>query len=702
MTDIHRATFIEEAHELLSELENALLELEETPHDMDLVGKVFRAMHTIKGSGAMFGFDDIAEFTHQIETAYDKVRNGEIPVTKEMISLTLSAGDIIKGMLDDSGGPGQSQASSKEIVNAFKNMTSTEVEGGPALQEPASGPKTTSPVQLEGTETSAFRIRFKPSPEIFASGSNPLLLLDELRDLGECEIVAQRDGIPDLENMNPETCYVYWDIIVSTDKGLNAIKDVFIFVEDQCELSIDRVEVASGGDIKRLGEILVERGDITDEQLQSGLEDKKLLGEILVEKGVVSPDKVESALAEQEHLKKVREKSQAKEENISSIRVPAEKLDILVNLVGELVTVQARLSQTASVLSNNELVSVAEEVERLTAELRDTTLNIRMLPIGTTFGRFKRMIHDLSQELGKEIEMTTEGAETELDKTVIERLNDPLVHLIRNCIDHGIEKPTDRLSAGKPRVGNIHLSAIHSGANVIIKIRDDGKGLDRKAILAKAVERGLASSGAELTEREIFDFVFSAGFSTAEKVTNVSGRGVGMDVVKRAIDALGGSIEMTSQEGIGTTVSIGLPLTLAIVDGLLVKIGTDHFVLPLTIVEECVELTQRDVEKSHGRNIANIRGRIVPYIRLRDEFGIAGVAPDIEQIVIAGINKERIGLVVDNVIGEHQTVIKNLGKFYKDVDAVSGATILGDGTLALIIDVLKLVKQVETREAAVA
>ena len=323
-----------------------------------------------------------------------------------------------------------------------------------------------------------------------------------------------------------------------------------------------------------------------------------------------------------------------------------------------------------------------------------------MLPIGTTFGRFKRLIRDLSQELGKEIEMTTEGEDTELDKTVIERLNDPLVHLIRNCIDHGIETPEERECLGKPRVGTIHLSAVHSGAYVVIRIKDDGKGLDREAILAKAIEKGLISPNSEVTDKEVFSFVFAAGFSTAKEVTNVSGRGVGMDVVKRAIDALRGSVDMASEKGKGTTVTIKLPLTLAIVEGLLVVVGADNFVLPLSIVEECVELTREDTEKAHGRHIANIRGEIVPYIRLRNEFGIPGDCPDIEQIVITGVNGERVGFVVDQVVGQHQTVIKNLGTFYKDVDSVSGATILGDGTVALILDVPKVVRSVELAEAA--
>jgi two-component system chemotaxis sensor kinase CheA len=379
--------------------------------------------------------------------------------------------------------------------------------------------------------------------------------------------------------------------------------------------------------------------------------------------------------------------------------VPAERLDALVNLVGELVTVQARLSQIASRSSDGIILSLSEEVERLTGELRDTTLNIRMLPIGSTFGRFKRLVRDLSLELGKEIELTTEGAETELDKTVIEKLNDPLVHLIRNSIDHGIEAPETRTSAGKPRIGTIHLSAVHSGANVKIQIKDDGSGLNKEAILAKAIEKGLVSTNADLTDKELYNFILHPGFSTAQKVTNVSGRGVGMDVVKRAIEGLRGSIDISSEKGKGTTINVTLPLTLAIVEGLLVAIKENYFVLPLSIVEECVELTREDVQKAHGKNIAYIRGEMVPYIRLRKEFNIVGEPPSIEQIVITGNNGDRVGFVVDTVMGEHQTVIKNLGRFYKDVEGVSGATILGDGTVALIVDIPKLIKNVELTEA---
>ncbi len=460
MNDAHRETYKEEARELLVELENALLELAETPDDKDIIGKVFRAMHTIKGSGAMFGFDNVARFTHEIETVYDKVRSGDIPVTKTLISLTLRARDIILAMLDDPAYEAPTETAPQEIIGAFRELLLASDGESPPLPTASLSSTEAShllPRETPAGEISTYRIRFIPSPDIFITGTNPFLLLDELHSLGECSIIAQRDSIPDLDTIDPERCYISWDIVVSTNKGLNAVKDVFIFVEDLCEIKIDVIEpgvvVEGGGDLKKLGEILVERGDVTEQQLQSGLSEKRLLGEILIDKGVVAPDRIESALAEQLHMKTMREKTRTKEEGISSIRVPAEKLDILVNLVGELVTVQARLSQIASNLSGNELTSVAEEVERLTAELRDNTLNVRMLPIGTTFGRFKRLIHDLSEELGKEIDMTTEGAETELDKTVIERLNDPLVHLIRNCIDHAIEPPEARLSAGKSRKG---------------------------------------------------------------------------------------------------------------------------------------------------------------------------------------------------------------------------------------------------------
>jgi two-component system chemotaxis sensor kinase CheA len=364
-------------------------------------------------------------------------------------------------------------------------------------------------------------------------------------------------------------------------------------------------------------------------------------------------------------------------------------------MVGELVTVQARLSQAAANRNDSELLAIAEEIERLTAELRDNSLNMRMLPIGTTFSKFKRLVRDLSGELGKKIELKTLGAETEIDKTVIEKLNDPLVHLIRNSLDHGIEMPEVRRKAGKPETGTVLLSATHSGDSVEITIQDDGKGLDRTAIFAKGVEKGLISADAHLSESEIFNLIFAPGFSTASVITGVSGRGVGMDVVKRAIEALRGSIDIKSRAGEGSTITIRIPLTLAIIECLLISVAGDTFALPLSIVEECVELSQADIARAHGRHLINVRDQIVPYIPLREEFEISEEPPAIQQVVITNHNGNRVGFVTDQVIGQHQSVIKTLGRMCKEVKGISGATILGDGSVALILDVNHLTQKAE-------
>ena len=698
MIEAHIATYREEANELLSELETSLLELEETPEDSELIGRVFRAMHTIKGSGAMFGFDEIAGFTHEVETVFDLVRNGRMAVTKQLLNLTLRARDHIKSLLEASvNGSDIDRVEGDAIIAGLKQLVpgAEPVEFLRAAQ--TSAPSVPAPAGARKT----WRIRFKPIPEIFMSGTNPIALINELRDLGTCHVIAHTDLVPHLSEMTPEHCYIYWDIILTSNRGIDAIKDVFIFCEDDCELKIDLVDDGheeSDQSYKKLGDILVERGDLSPVEMNKILSMQKRFGELAVAIGAVTPDKIQSALVEQQQVKVVRQE-RASQDATTSIRVPAEKLDQLVNLVGELVTVQAHLSQTAALQHNPDFAAIAEEVERLTEELRDTALNIRMLPIGSTFTKFKRLVRDLSQELCKEIEMETEGAETELDKTVIERLNDPLVHLIRNSIDHGIEMPEVRRAAGKPSQGTVHLGAEHSGDSVLITIRDDGAGLDRDRIREKAVERGLIAATAELSDREIYNMIFAPGFSTAAKVTSVSGRGVGMDVVKKGIEALRGSIDISSTRGMGSTITLRIPLTLAIIESLLVRIDNNYFVLPLSHVEECVELTREDLKNAHGRNLANVRGNIIPYIPLRQQFGISSNRPDIEQIVITGINGSKVGFVVDSVIGEHQTVIKTLGRMYRDVKGVSGATILGDGTVALILDMGVLYRAAELEHA---
>ncbi|MCE5242278.1 MAG: chemotaxis protein CheA [Syntrophobacteraceae bacterium] len=688
MKDNYREVFKEEAAELLSELESSLLDLEENPEDAETIGRVFRALHTIKGSGAMFGFDDIAAFTHEVETVFDLVRNGQRAVTKELVDLTLSARDVIRSMLEDpEDGDGTTRSLAEGIIAGLK-------EG-----DHPSGPHAAEKPEAAQGEVVTYRIGIRPHRGIFKTGTNPLLLLNELRSLGECRVVALLDGIPELEALDPEDCYTDFNVVLTTDAGVNAIRDVFIFSEDDCDLAIEAVADSDGPcPEKKLGEILVERGDVSREELTRVLTEQKRIGELLVDAGVVDAARVESALAEQQQIRQLKRRKED-EEAATSIRVPAERLDTLVDLVGELVTVQARLSQTVASMCHPELISIAEEVERLTGELRDNTMSIRMLPIGTTFKKFKRLVRDLSAELGKEVVLITEGAETELDKTVIERLNDPLVHLIRNSIDHGIEEPGARESCGKPRQGTVRLSASHSGANVLICITDDGAGLDADAIRAKAIEQNLISQDSELTEKEIFSLIFTAGFSTSREVTSISGRGVGMDVVRRSIEALRGSIEVNSQKGAGATITLKLPLTLAIIDGLLVEVGAGRYVLPLSTVEECVELGREEVSNSNGRHVTYLRGEIVPYVPLRDTFAITGTPPEIEQIVITEVFGSKVGFVVDRVIGQYQTVIKNLGRVYRGVKEISGATILGDGTVALILDISQILNGVELNES---
>ncbi len=688
-------TFKDEALELIQELEEALLELEESPQESAQIDRVFRALHTLKGSGGLAGFDDVAGFCHEAETIFEQVRSGERQVEQSLVSLTLRAQDHLKGMvLAEFGGEPVDDELTAELVAAFKALL-------PCHREDA---ELTS-IQLKSSigDQLTFRVRFKPDASLFKQGVQPQFLLGELARLGDAVIVAQVDKIPSFEELDPEDCFVYWDVLLTTDQDEDAIRDVFIFVEDDCELIIQQIDDGSQldqpEDYKRLGEILVEKGDLTEDDLEKYLREKKRLGEALVEEGAVDGGKIQSALAEQERVKNLR-KERKTQDAMESIRVKSDRLDSLVNLVGEMVTVQARLSQFAGSRIDAELLAISEEVERLTWDLRDQVLNIRMLPIGGTFTRFKRLVRDLGSELGKDVMLITEGGDTELDKTVIDQLNDPLVHLVRNSIDHGIEPPDVRVAIGKPRKGRITLSASHSGANVVLTISDDGAGLDPDRILAKAIERGMVSPQSEMTERDIFNLIFEPGFSTATEVSSVSGRGVGMDVVRQAVDALRGSIEVRSEAGQGTSFIVKLPLTLAIIDGLLINISSENYILPLSAVEECIELNRDDTERSHGRNLVKVRGEIVPYVRLRDEFKINGQCPEIEQIVIVNLEGVRVGFAVDHVVGEHQTVIKNLGRMYQDTDGISGATILGDGRVALILDLPQLADKAEAAERA--
>jgi two-component system chemotaxis sensor kinase CheA len=646
--DRHKQAFQEEAREILVDLESSLLELNENPQDGDLVGRVFRSMHTIKGSGAMFGFEALAAFTHHLETAFDEVRNGRLQVTPALVDLSLAAIDCIKAMLEEpTGGASVDEAATAAILTKLKSLT-----GSAAAESSAVAPtaQDTSVLAVGGTPTE-WLIHFFPGPEFLRNGANPLLLLRELRQLGELETKASMAAVPPMGELDPERCYVGWEIVLKTAAPVEAIQDVFIFVEDCCELKIDPVAAQAAA----------------------------------------KPNA--PAKSPEDPRKSPGRRDSDKHDTASSLRVPAAKLDEFVNLVGELVTVQARLIEIAARRDDPDVTAVSEEIERLTSALRENSMSIRMLPIRGTFERFRRLVHDLARDLHKNVELTIEGADTDLDKTVIDQLNDPLLHLIRNSMDHGIESPEARIAAGKPPIATIHLSARHSGANVLIGVTDDGRGIDAVAVRERAVENGMVAADAQLSEAEIFSLILMPGFSTAREVTDVSGRGVGMDVVHQNVEALRGTIDIVSNVGVGTSVTLRLPLTLAIIDGLLVRVEQAYYVLPLANTLECIELTRQDIEKANGKHIANVRGEIIPYIRLRDFFDVRTERPEREQIMIAETEEGRYGFVVDEVLGDHQTVIKNLGRFYRHVQFVSGATILGNGTVALIIDPHRLVKE---------
>ncbi|HMD96459.1 MAG TPA: chemotaxis protein CheA [Terriglobia bacterium] len=663
MIDKFRRAFQEEAREILVELESALLELNENRDDSELVGRAFRALHTIKGSGAMFGFEDLADFTHKLESAFDEVRNGRLNVTSELINLSLAALDQIKVLLDEAAGPANSVASS-EILAKLQELT------GMSQTRPAQAPSSpTSALPVVPASPSSgvadagargWHVRFAPGPDLMRNGTNPLLLLRELKQLGSLRITASMAAIPPIRELDPERCYLSWDMVLTTSAEREAIRDVFIFVEDCCELTIDPAPV----------EVPVQA---------SAQPSEALVGT--------------SAKAPEEKRSSFGRRAYDSPDNASSIRVPAAKLDQFVNLVGELVTVQARLGEVAARREDPEVAAVSEEIERLTSALRENSMSIRMLPIRATFERFRRLVHDLARDLHKEVELTIEGADTELDKTVIDQLNDPLMHLIRNSMDHGVESAEARLAAGKRSTATIHLSARHSGATVLIGVADDGAGINAEAVRARAIEKGLVAADAQLTEAEIFSFILAPGFSTARQVTDVSGRGVGMDVVRRSVETLRGTIDIASKPGAGTSVTLRLPLTMAIIDGLLVRVGHSYFVLPLATTLECIELTRQDIEQANGKHVANVRGEIIPYIRLREYFNIRTERPEREQIMLAETEEGRYGFVVDQVLGDHQTVIKNLGRFYRHVQVVSGATILGNGTVALILDPHRLVQE---------
>lgn len=657
-------TFREEALELLGTLEHNLLELEENPHDPELVSAVFRVMHTIKGSAGMFGLERISGFAHQVESILTALREGRLAVSRDLINKTLESRDMILAMLDDPlacAGPVTPEDAS--FLEAFRAVV--------GVSEDKKEEKTSENKKEQSAFPRVWRIHFAPGKDAFRSGANPLSTIQELTGLGETVVVPVVDNLPTLADINPEDCVTAWEIFLTTTATENEIRDVFIFMEGVAEINITCLN------------------DLIDENTP----ESKKLGELLVKEKLVKPVDLQIALEEQNHLKKAQ-RLRTTAADMSTIRVKSEKLDELMALVGELVTNHARIQQSVSLSSgNDELVAVVEQFGRLADELRNNTMSIRMVPIGTTFTSFKRLVHDLSAELGKKVELVAEGGETELDKTVIEKLNDPLVHIIRNSLDHGIETPEERKEHGKSETGTIRLSVSQNGALVYVQIEDDGHGLDSDKIRSKAIARGIIGPDDNLSEQDLHRLIFAPGFSTKDAVTEVSGRGVGMDVVNRQMEMINGSVDVESSLGVYTQITLKIPLTLAIIDGLLVRIGNDSYVVPLSSVVGCMEYIRP--EGKNEQEIVIFHDRQLPFINMRRFFSVEGERPAIEQMVVVSVKDQQTGLLVDQVLGSNQTVVKPIGKLFRRAQGISSASILGDGSVALILDIEQIFTESE-------
>lgn len=690
--------YVEETRELLGELERGLLELEGNPEDAERLDACFRAMHTIKGGGAMFGFDEISRFTHDVETVLDRVRSGDLPVTRELLSLTLAAKDHILVLLEAPRGAAVEdlRQASDTLLAQFADYLPAEA-GHPA--QPAQARPKASPAsedflyacQPQPGPPGIYWVRLRPTPTMLHTGNDPVRLLAELDTLGRARCL-RHGPLPalDASDHDPERVYGVFDLLVCTPCGIDSLRDVFIFIEGDSEIGIERIHTGTlrGSD---LDELLLALVGLDDADVASAR--KRLTGRLSAKLSAIETAKKQS---QAKSASPGAEESAARAQPAATLRVDAGRLDSLVSMVGELVILQSRLRQAAKARDVDAVVEVDEDLERLTDTLRDVALGLRMLPIGSVFSQFTRLTRDLAANLGKEVEFVAHGGETELDKTVIDRIKDPLVHLLRNSLDHGLETPAERIAAGKPACGRITLSAMHSGGNVVLVIADDGRGIDLDAVRRKAVERGLIAPEAEPTEKELFDCIFKPGFSTAATVSDVSGRGVGMDVVKRNIEALRGTVDLTSVLGQGATATIRLPLTLAIIDGFNVMVGGDSFIVPLTNLrgfqERFVEGGTRTVETLERM------GELVPVVSLRRLFAVPGEQPGYERVVITESDGETVGFSVDRVIGRQQAVIKSLDDCYRHLKWISGTTINGDGSISLILDVPQLVRFVRSRE----
>ena len=710
--DAARATFFEESQELLRQMEDILLAFEAGTQDGEAVNGLFRAAHTIKGSAGLFGFEEVVGFTHVVESVLDRLRSGVIDVGDELLGLLLDSGDhigtLVAAAAEDRPAEADAQARGMALVARLKTFLPPSAETPPAggiLPEPEPALAVSGGGPLGGADTWHLSLRF--GADVLRMGMDPLAFIRYLTTLGDIvHLETLGESLPPLEDFDPEACYLGFELDLKSAAGRQEIEAVFEFVQDDAQVRIlpphanieDYIALIGSlpEDAARLGEILIAGGALTRRELDQALRAQAQaagglrLGEILTEAGAVPEPVVQAALEKQ----KRGEERRAAESR--SVKVPADKLDRLIDLVGELVIAGAGTQLLANRAGRGEWAYSEVQAARLVEEVRDAALRLRMVQIGEVFNRFPRVVRDVSRELGKDIELKLSGAETELDKSMVERLGDPLMHLLRNAMDHGLETSEERIACGKPARGSVSLAARHESGSIVIEVRDDGRGLDRARILQKAIERGLVQESQSLEDGEVYQLILQPGFSTAETVTNLSGRGVGMDVVKSAIEALRGTIGIHSRPGEGTVMRLTLPLTLAIIDGFLVDVGGAQFVLPLEMVVECIELPAGD--GAEGRDYLDLRGQVLPFLRLRDLFEVPQPAPRRQNVVVVQYGGRQAGLTVDSLMGECQTVIKPLGVLFERLRGISGSTILASGEVGLILDVPQLIQLATSRE----
>ena len=668
-------SFLEESFEGLELMESSLLDLNQES-DSETINAIFRAAHSIKGGAGTFGFNNVTEFTHLVETLLDEMRDGRRAIEQDDVEILLESVDcmrlLIEAIRDESScDDDKITETSLLLEKSLANSTDVDIDESPAV---------TKENTQTATNSNHWHITFIPQHHLVQTGNDPLLLFNALADLGDLTVTAKADDLPSLTDMDAEELYLTWQLDLISDNTEDDIREIFEWVEDECDLLIENrvTEVKGSADETTTTEVKAVSNDaVNDKDKQLGTKEPVNANE--------EGNKAQSVTNE-----KVATKTKP---DVGSIRVGVDKVDGLINLVGELVITQSMLSELGNDFEMSKverLVSGLEQLLQNTKELQESVMRIRMLPISFAFNRFPRLVHDLSKKTGKEIELIIKGEQTELDKTVMEQIGDPLVHLVRNAADHGIETAEVRIAAGKPAQGTITLDAYHQGGNIVIEISDDGAGINRDIVFAKAVEKGLIDAKAVLSDSQVYDLLFEAGFSTAAEVTDISGRGVGMDVVKRNIQSLGGRIQVESTQGKGSTFKVNLPLTLAILDGQLVKVGSETYIIPLIAIVESLQVKPELINRVSGDMVLyRLREDNVPVLPIYQLFDLSAQCKEVDNalLVVVEADGQKVGLMVDDLLAQQQVVIKSLADNYQQVDGISGATILGDGSVAMILDI---------------